>query len=97
MITVFHNKKFLDFMFLNDKIKEAAKNLTDTDLEKVAEVDTDSLEEAYRFTNHLEIPWQKNFKVSAFSLNARSTSVGDILIKDNHKYVIAMFGFEEFK
>jgi hypothetical protein len=47
---------------------------------KVAEVECDHPEEAYRLTNHIEIPWQRNKGIRAFRAKARSTSPGDIIV-----------------
>lgn len=51
---------------------------------KVANVYTDSKEEAYRLTNNIDIPWRENVAVRAsndvnIAGGARSTSVGDYL------------------
>lgn len=59
---------------------------------KVAEVDTDSLEEAFNIMNRFsEEDLEKITKVSPY----HSMSVGDIAIKDGVKYLCASVGFKE--
>lgn len=47
--------------------------------EKVAEVDSDSLGEVFRITNHIEDAWWKNKEVLWHKDGSRSTSVGDVV------------------
>jgi hypothetical protein len=51
----------------------------------VAHANTDSLDEAYQLTNHIETGWEENKKVKVVGMakNHRSTSVGDILQDTN--------------
>ena len=67
MITVFHNKDFMS----GEEIKAS-------NLKKVAEVNTDNLEEAFQFTNSIECLWTENFAGgrlgTAFVEKCRSTS-----------------------
>ena len=60
----------------------------------VAEVATDSLDVAYRDTNHIDRNWRENESVTALSREVRSTSVGDLFIQDGVVHVVASFGFE---
>jgi len=96
MVSVFHNQKFLDFALLfDDEIaKEKAKHLTCQELLLVAEVETDSLNEAYQLTNHIDKVWYENHGVKTF-LKSRSTSVGDILRLNGKQYLVATCGFIE--
>jgi hypothetical protein len=96
MVTVYHNKNFLDYMILFDDelAKEKANHLTPQELVPVAEVETDSLEEAYRLTNHLDKSWYENHGVKTL-LKSRSTSVGDVLHINGKQFLVAMCGFIE--
>lgn len=47
---------------------------------KVADVECTHPEEAYRLTNHVDGPWQRNTGVKAFCDSARSTSASDIIV-----------------
>lgn len=61
---------------------------------KVAEVDTDDLEEAFALTNHKEKSWTKNPQVQAEPGSHRSTSVGDVLELRSDRFRIEPFGFK---
>ena len=61
----------------------------------VAFVDTESLDMAFTLTNHIDESWTKNVRVDPLLTKVRSTSIGDILVKDNKKYVVGMVGFDE--
>ena len=97
MIVVQHNKNFLDFSFScrEDKLKEMANDIKPEDLEIVAEVDGFNLDDAFRLTNHIDHAWQKNKGIKVLSNKARSTSVGDIMIRDGKRYIVAGCGFVE--
>lgn len=61
----------------------------------VADVEGDDLEEAFSKTQHLATEWQANEGVTATEGSKRSTSVGDIVVKDGQLYFVASFGFEQ--
>jgi len=64
--------------------------------EKVAEVDTNSLEDVYHFTNHIDTAWWENPRVTLVK-ESRSTSVGDVAIKDNGvRFICRRLGWEKF-
>jgi len=69
------------------------------DFRKVADVATDDLDVAYRLTNSIDGYWWENVDVHPTFRDAgcRSTSVGDLMIRDGIKYVVAPAGFELFK
>lgn len=54
-----------------------------------------SLEEAFDLTNSVEQHWTKNFPGTFFGYQNRSTSVGDVILKDNVLYVVDHVGFLE--
>ena len=53
------------------------------DYELVATVETASVEEAFRLTNHIDGDWRYNEGVKPTELARRSTSVGDIVVDMN--------------
>jgi len=88
MIRVYHNSKFLKYMFDKDSLKEAAMKLA-------AVVETFDLDEAYKLTNNIDTPWPANEGVEATGLSLRSTSVGDVLVKGMTYYVVESEGYRE--
>lgn len=64
------------------------------DYRLVAEVNTVDLDTAYRLTNNIDDVWTKNPGVKVYvGESDRSTSVGDLLVKDNITYIVAAIGF----
>jgi hypothetical protein len=61
---------------------------------KVAEVDTNSLEDAFRLTNHIDEAWFNNPEVKVIK-KSRSTSIGDVMELDGKKYIVNDIGFKE--
>ncbi len=64
----------------------------------VAEVDTDDLEYAYMQTNNINTNWCENTDVSVIDpqiTEFRSTSVGDIMIRNEEMFVVANCGFDK--
>lgn len=61
----------------------------------VAVVDSNDLEDGFRYTNHVEADWAKfpAAIVTALPGNHRSTSVGDIIVRDDSTYIVASCGF----
>ena len=52
--------------------------------DRVAIVETNSLEDVFRLTNHIESDWTGNPEVIvAISMYPRSTSVGDVVVDEN--------------
>ena len=62
---------------------------------KVADVKTQDLEQAFELTNHIDKDWQSNKEVSALTNKARSTSVGDLCVKNEEVFVVISIGFEK--
>ena len=62
---------------------------------KVADVKTQDLEQAFELTNHIDKDWQSNKEVTAITNKARSTSVGDLCIKNEEVFVVSSIGFEK--
>jgi hypothetical protein len=75
---------------------------------KVAEINTDSLDVAFHDTNHIDHDWTTNKSVKLLgpadgldpddvqgpSPSHRSTSVGDLMVKDGVTYMVSNFGFK---
>ncbi len=61
----------------------------------VATVDSDDLEDGFRYTNHIEHAWHKQPAAIVTPLpgDHRSTSVGDIVVRDQSTYIVAPTGF----
>jgi hypothetical protein len=92
MITVYHNFKFMKYAIAN-YTTEGDKRipLGRVTITAVAHIKTDSLEEAYRLTNNIDVGWEQNEGVEAIGIakNHRSTSVGDVLMdKDGAFFVV---------
>ena len=87
MIAVYHNRNNL-FGIVEDP--DACRNI-----EKVAEVNSNSLSEAFRLTNHIESDWTQNPGVEAVPGRHRSTSVGDVMIVDGNRFIVTSNGFQQ--
>lgn len=62
---------------------------------KVAEVETDDIDAAYTLTNHIDRAWFDNPGVRAFGApKLRSTSVGDVMVRNGVAYRCADVGWE---
>jgi hypothetical protein len=60
----------------------------------VAVVDSDDLEDGFRYTNHIDKDWTLNSLVTPIpGASKRSTSVGDIIVRDGATYIVASCGF----
>jgi hypothetical protein len=63
---------------------------------KVADVDTDDINNVFELTNHITHNWKENEEVTAHLDLVRSTSVGDIVIDpEGKKYICVDFGWDE--
>ena len=77
----------------NEKeIVDVMKKVKLSDLELVAEVKAGYLEKAFELTNNIDTEWFENEKVK-YVKKTRSTSIGDVMIKDGKIYVVASLGF----
>lgn len=71
-------------------------NVRDTELLPVAVFDGNDLEMAYERTNHITSEWTKTGAADMEVLNGemhRSTSVGDIMINDEGRWLVDRVGF----
>ena len=96
MVDVYHNSDFLNYtirIFSNKEIKSIPENL----LTKVATVNTDILEQAYCLTNSIEGHWSENENVFCFKENARSTSMGDVFVREGVWYMVMDCGFKRIE
>lgn len=62
--------------------------------EKVAIFHGHDLEQAFERTNTIDRPWTQNQGVTVLSQRARSTSPGDVMVKDGVARYVASIGFE---
>ncbi len=83
MIKVYHNPEFLNY-------SSSKSSIDMNQLIHVATLDVSSLEDAYIATQNTDEPWQPE-------TFARSTSVGDVMEKDQQFYVVDNCGFEPLK
>lgn len=81
--------------FIRPKEKDIIELLEEKLYKKVAEVESEDLEKAFELTNHIDKEWQSNKEVTAFSNKARSTSVGDLCVKNNEVFLVSSIGFEK--
>jgi hypothetical protein len=58
-------------------------------------VDTDSVEEAYGLTNHVDREWWDNPGVELVGPKTRSTSTGDVVVVNGQGYKCESFGWSE--
>ena len=64
--------------------------------ELVAEVEGEDLERAFSATNHIDRDWSDNPDVEVKTTNPRrSTSVGDLVVRDGTTFVVDKYGFSE--
>ena len=76
MIRVMHIKPDAYRAMLREKVTPDFPH----DFETVAIVATESEDHAFRLTNHIDGPWWENQMVVRYSPDARSTSVGDVMM-----------------
>lgn len=79
--TVYHAKEiFAANKFPEDYDEVAFVELPDMDIDM-------ALEEIFRLTNHIDSNWTTNAGVIAKSKNLRSTSVGDVVVIGNKRFL----------
>ena len=90
-VTVYHVAGFMHHGFvLGEPLWLASKAM------KVAEVETDRLDEAYEWANNINKSWVSNDGVVSLAGNrVRSTSAGDIMEKDGTFFSVELDGFRE--
>jgi hypothetical protein len=81
---------------MSAKLPDVAIGLLNREYHLVAVVDSDDLEDGFRYTNHIEADWHKQPAaiVTALPGNHRSTSVGDVFTRNGATYVVAGMGFD---
>lgn len=93
MSTVYHDKRpHFGFFFT-----QVDSNRTwPQDFTPVAELATDDLDEIFRLTNSIGQPWTQNTGVRCLLPNARSTSVGDMVVDSKGKvWLCCLIGWKE--
>jgi hypothetical protein len=78
------------------KLPDVAIALLNREYHLVAVVDSDDLEDGFRYTNHIEADWAKQPAAIVTPLpgDHRSTSVGDVFTRNGATYVVAGMGFD---
>lgn len=78
------------------RLSSVAIALLKGEYELVATVDSDDLEDAFRYTNHIETAWHRHPAaiVKPEPGDHRSTSVGDIVTRNGATYVVDHVGFK---
>ena len=61
----------------------------------VALVDTDNLETAFMLTNHIDESWTLNEGVDPLLSKVRSTSVGDVMVRGEKRFLVSPMGFTQ--
>jgi len=81
---------------MSAKLPDVAIGLLNREYHLVAVVDSDDLEDGFRYTNHIEADWAKHPAaiVTALPGDHRSTSVGDVFTRNGATYVVAGCGFD---
>lgn len=80
---------------MSAKLPDVAIGLLNREYHLVAVVESDDLEDGFRYTNHIEADWAKQPAciVTPVPGDHRSTSVGDVFTRDGATYVVAGCGF----
>jgi len=104
-IKIYHNKNFSKAHFDSNSFPVSMKKavllgrylygIKKEDLELIAEIDTDDLEQGFALSQNVTDSWVLDSRVKAFKNEARSTFVGDVLEKDNTFYLVDYLGFTE--
>jgi len=88
-------KRYADITMMGN-LPAVAVGLLNREYHLVAVVDSDDLEDGFRYTNHIEASWHESPAAIVKPLPGehRSTSVGDVFCKDGATYVVAGMGFD---
>ena len=104
-VTVYHAdrefyRKEVLFTFDEGKLVDLVSKNFGTSYSAVAEVAVDkvgaaALDVAFEKTNHIDRSWQENPEVEAKVAQARSTSVGDVIVtEEGFKFLVVGVGFK---
>ena len=74
-------------------VSQVAIALLEREYHLVAIISSDDINDGFKLTNHIEDDWRKNEGVIALPGEHRSTSVGDIIVKDGVTSIVSSFGF----
>jgi hypothetical protein len=95
MLQVWHNEKFLDFeKFKYDNVDVVY--LPKNQFQIVANIEAGNLDDAFRLTQNIDEPWSENEHVIPIGKRHRSTSVGDVIRKDDEYSIVMIVGFKKF-
>lgn len=81
--------------FVTDIGKDLVRRGDMSRYQHVADVNASNLDEVYEKTNSYEYHWSENAGVTALLPKERSTSVGDVLICSERKWMVDSVGFLE--
>lgn len=92
---VFHRHD--DLSMFRDDMSEAIQHWRDRKYRLVAYVRCDTLDDAFRLTNHIDRPWYEHTEVApVYTVGLRSTSVGDIVVdNDGRAHLCCRIGWAE--
>ncbi len=79
--------------------KEVETKFNQGDFIRVADICTDDLEEAYTLTQNYSESWTLDSRAKRLSGKreyTRSTTTGDVFVRDGRFYCVSSFGFTEF-
>ena len=91
-------KDFIVYHKIDTDFRDAPAEMIYKEYELVARVKCETLDDAFRLTNHIDDDWSMNTEVVWFKEPvSRSTSVGDVILdlKTGVKVCVAGFGFNE--
>lgn len=77
------------------KMLDIEKALQSNLYRQVAVVSSDDLESAFKKTNSIDSYWGDNKSVQQIGNEHRSTSVGDLMLKDSKIYFVDIIGFKQ--
>ena len=92
MIKVYHK---INFKPLNPN--EVPTDIDMNDYELVAEVNTNNKDVAFDLTQNMDESWSLNQNVTTKSEDARSTSVGDVVVYNGEFFIVDTYGWKSVK
>lgn len=98
MIKVFHRSSlWLPFMDMPLNWPDSFELAAEVPAPAETAADEALCEHAYRLTQNLDSVWTEDYPDLATGASLRSTSVGDVIVVNDHVYVCVDFGWEEIK
>jgi len=93
---VYHSKDIIDMV---RRLGPAPEEINLKNYDLVAMVESETLDDVFRITNHIDTSWWNNPEVIMAYNEVRSTSVGDVAVElESHKaHMVMGIGWEEVK